>query len=383
MQTHLTRWVEIDAAAARSNARLLHPSDAKLMAVVKADCYGHGLETARLFAEGGADWFGVATVEEALALRDAGAALPILVLGYVDPAAAAQLGRAGVTVPLLSSEHAAALSAAAMAAGVTVQAHGKVDTGMGRIGFAAEDAATPERIAAASRLPGLRVDGVFTHFAVSDEATPDADAYTARQYEAFCRVIAGAERLGARFSLRHCCNSAAALRFPQYQLDMVRVGIALYGLPAGDAGTGGAAPVLSWRARVTQVKDVPAGAALSYGRTYRAARPMRVATVAVGYADGYRRQLSNRGALLVRGRRAPVVGRVCMDQILLDVTGIEGVRVGDTATILGRDGAERVPVEEMAAMLDTIPYEITCLIGPRSPRLLVQNTAAGKDGATL
>ena len=266
MQTHLTRWVEIDADAARGNAQLLHPSDAKLMAVVKADCYGHGLTTARLFAEGGADWFGVATAEEALALRDAGAALPILVLGFVDPAAAARLAQARVTVPLLSAEHAAALSDAAAAAGVTLQAHAKVDTGMGRIGFAAADDDTPGRLAAASRLPGLRVDGVFTHFAVSDEATPDADAYTARQYETFCRVIAGAERLGARFSLRHCCNSAAALRFPQYHLDMVRVGIALYGLPAGDAGTGGALPVLSWRARVTQVKDVPAGAALSYGR---------------------------------------------------------------------------------------------------------------------
>ena len=262
---------------------------------------------------------------------------------------------------------------------MTVRAHGKVDTGMGRIGFAAENADTPERLASAARLPGLCVDGVFTHFSVSDEATRDADAYTARQYERFCQVIAGAERLGVSFSLRHCCNSAGALRFPQYHLDMVRAGITLYGLPAGDAGTGGAQPVLSWRARVTQVKDVPAGAALSYGRTFLAARPMRVATVSVGYADGYRRQLSNRGALLVRGHRAPVVGRVCMDQLLIDVTGVEGVRAGDTATLLGRDGEERIPVEEMAEMLDTIPYEITCLIGARSPRLVL-DAAAGKDG---
>ena len=369
IMSELMRWVEVDASAAARNLQFFKKRAPRVMAVVKAECYGHGRALARVFEDAGADWLAAAAFSEARDLRADGITIPILVLGQVEAEDAAAAAALGVTLEVGSEAFASALSRAAVRAGVAVDCHLKLDTGMGRIGF---DVTRPDVLDAIERtcaLPGLRFTGVFQHFAVADEAAPESDAFTRTQFDRFTGTLDALRARGITFPLRHCCNSAAALRFPEYALDMVRAGISLYGLPAGDAGAPGLEPVLAWKARVTQVKRILPGQSVSYGREFVAKRPTDVATVSLGYADGYRRLLAGKGCALIRGKRARLLGRVCMDQIMLDVTGI-GAETGDEAVFIGRSGEDELTCTEMARALGTIEYEVTCLIGGRCARVM-------------
>lgn len=358
-------WAQIDLDAVRDNYEYIRrqlAEDCRLMAVVKADAYGHCVQyIAKLYDELGVAWFAVSNLEEALQLRQMGLSQRILILSYTPPEAVESLAAHNITTAVVSLEHAEALSARAAACGVHLTVHVKVDTGMARVGL--RDTAD---IIAAARLPHLTAEGIFTHFATAD--TED-EAFVRTQFAAFQAHIAAAKAAGVEFSLHHCCNSAATLRYPEMHMDMVRPGIILYGcMPDGSANPH-LRPALSLKTVVSQVKTVEAGETVSYGRTFTASQPMQLATVPIGYADGYSRLFSNRAAMLVAGKRAPVVGRVCMDQTMLDVSGVETVAAGDTVTVFG----EGLPVEELATAIGTISYELLCLIGKRVPRVIVQS----------
>ena len=373
-------WAAIDLDAVRENYRaildILAPGCRHAMAIVKADAYGHGAgPVSRALREAGADWFGVSNLDEALQIRKAGISQPILILGYTPAEEAARLSDFHIAQTVCNGEYGRELSRAAAAAGVKVRVHIKVDTGMSRLGFLCQREEELPRAAeeaqAVCRLPGLVPEGIFTHFASADEE--EGEAFTRRQFALFQGVIAALEKKGIRFSLRHCCTSAATLLYPEMHLDMVRPGLILYGLfPAPWlAGRLPLRPVMELKTVVSMVKRVPAGAVVSYGRTYTAGQETALATVPIGYADGYPRSLSNRACMLIGGCRAPVVGRVCMDQCMLDVSGLPEVREGQTVTVFGRDGEASLPVEEFAALSGTINYEAVCLIGKRVPRVFL------------
>lgn len=368
-------WAEIDLDAAGANFRAVKQAagEAMVCAVVKADAYGHGaVRLAREYEALGADWFAVSNIEEALQLRQADIERPILVLGFTPAEEAAALAEHRIAQCVYSSDYAAALSQAAVRAGVTVDIHVKIDTGMSRLGFsfqdADRDAAAVEAVAAACALPGLRAQGIFTHFAVSDGGD-QGRAFTLLQFQCFQTMIARLEQRGVTFEVRHCANSAAIFDYPETRLDMVRAGVVLYGLaPSAEVKAAPAlAPVLSLRSVVSHVKEVPAGTTISYGRTYTAAGPRKIATVPIGYADGYLRVLGG-ACVLLHGQRCPIVGRICMDQLMADVTALDRVAVGDTVTLIGQDGGESVTADELAALEGTINYEVVCGISKRVPR---------------
>lgn len=340
----------------------------RLMAVVKADAYGHGATAvARVLGAAGADSFAVASLEEAISLREAGIEKDILVLGYTQTAWASEVVEYRVAQALYHHDLALALSREAEKRGRRVKAHVKIDTGMGRVGIAPENAI--HFIMGISELPGIEVEGVFTHFSCAD--SPDDD-YTPGQIAAFERLLKEIEAAGLTIKLRHAANSAGALRYPASRLDMVRPGITLYGLFPSEAMRTQSVdlrPVMSIKSRVVELKTVPRGARISYSGTFTAEGPRRIATLPVGYADGFTRRLSNRGFALIAGRRAPIVGNVCMDFIMADVTGAPDVKLNDEATLIGRQGREEISVEEIAALMDTINYEVVTLIGKRVPRV--------------
>ena len=347
------------------------------MAVVKANAYGHGaVEVARQALAGGADWLGVARIQEAVALREAGIAGKILVLNYTPPEFAHLALEHDLALTVYDLDTAQAISDTAGAAGRQVIAHLKTDTGMGRLGLRPTgEKATgldPDRMDLAIRiasLPGLDLEGIFTHFAAADSRDT---AYTEKQFALFCDYIDELQKRGLEFKIRHAANSAAIIAHLDTHLDMVRAGIALYGLnPSGEVNLDHLAtrPVMALKARLVHVKKVPTGFCVSYGMTYRAPHPTTIATVPLGYADGYSRLLSSKGTMLVRGQRAPIVGRVCMDLTMLDVGHIKGVRTGDEVVALGRQGDETITADEIAGMLGTINYEIVSSITARVPRL--------------
>ena len=376
-------WAEIDLDALRHNFRAVkaRAGDLPLCAVVKADSYGHGaVQCARVFAQEGAAWLAVSCLTEAVQLRQDGQTLPILVLGHVQPEYAQTLIHEDITVACYSTEQAQNLSAAAVKAGGRVKIHLKADTGMGRIGFEAEQdlRQAVEEIAEVCQFPNLRCDGIFTHFSSADEYNEESIAYTRRQYELFMQTCDELQRLGVHFAIRHCCNSGGIVNYPEYHLDMVRAGILIYGLVPDKACEDkiDLKPAMQLHSVISMIKDVKAGAKLSYGRTFTADHDMRIATVPIGYADGYHRSLSNRGRMLVNGQFANIVGRVCMDQLMLDVTGIPDLSDGEQITIVGEENGKRITMEEIAAMTDTVHYEVMCVIGKRVPRVYRRN---GKD----
>lgn len=368
-------WAEISSEALIANyhsiRRLMHP-DCRYLSIVKADGYGHGADTvAALLQKEGADWFGVATLEEALCLRRGGIYRPILVLGYTDPAAAPILAGNTITQTLFSEDYAQRLSAEAERHHCRVDCHIKVDTGMSRLGFDAKLPDTVPAITALAAAPSLHITGIFTHFAVADEDSAPCREFTTLQFRRFTAVCEALSAAGVAVGLRHCCNSAATLLYPEYHLDMCRLGINQYGLDPDPSvrGIADMHPAMSLYTVVTMVKEIEAGATVSYGRTYTAASPRRIATVAIGYADGYPRALSNKAHMLMHGKRAPVIGRVCMDQLMLDVTDIPEAAMGDIVTVVGTDGSESVTFDDLAAWVGTINYEVLCGISKRVPRL--------------
>ncbi|HET7465587.1 MAG TPA: alanine racemase [Candidatus Dormibacteraeota bacterium] len=351
MTTSQLRWADVHLKAIRANAAHIceHlPKGTHLFAVVKANAYGHGaVKAARAALDGGATRLAVSTLAEA---RDLTALVPpehILVMGGLTPAQAPAAAASGCAIGISSLEMAKALDQSEE----VVPVHLKIDTGMGRYGCAPEDA--PALAKFIEQSAGLRLAGTWTHF-----ASADTDAQmTRKQFELFAETLAS---LGTDPGVRHACNSAGARSFPEYALDAVRCGIALYGCEWP-----GTAPAMTLHSMVTHLKTVEAGATIGYGSTWRARERSRIATVAIGYADGVHRQRSNRGHALVRGAKAPLVGTVSMDAITLDVSDIEDVAVGDVVTIIGVDGEEKVTAEQVGRWSGTISYEVLTSLGPR------------------
>ncbi len=351
--------------------RLTRPGTA-FMAVVKADGYGHGAaEVAAVALEHGATWLGVAIPEEALALRAAGIGAPILVLGPILPHQAAMVVAAGARATVSGVAEARALGRAARAAGrEPAVVHLKVDTGMGRIGLLPDEAGAERALQVAGQ-PGVSVEGIFTHFAAADEADKGYTRWQLDRFFGFLEVLA---RRGLKPAIRHAANSAGLLEVPESHLDLVRVGIALYGLfPSPEVRREvDLRPALRLVTAVAQVRTVPAGTRVSYGCTWQAGRDTVLAVLPAGYADGYRRALGNRAQVLVGGRRAPVVGHVCMDQTIVDVGDLSGVAPGDEAVLLGEQSGDRITADELAEHLGTINYEVVTGIGRRVPRVYLR-----------
>lgn len=375
-------WAEIDLNAIGHNFRAIRSTlkpGVKMCCVVKADAYGHGAPmVAREYQRLGADWFAVSNLEEAIQLRRCAITRPILILGYTPPQKAEELSELNISQSVLSLDYARQLSGYAQVAGVQVKMHLKVDTGMSRIGFVYqtpdESADSLNEMEEACRLPGLIPEGVFTHFAVADDGS-DGEEFTLRQFACFKEAIDTLENRGIHFAIRHCANSGAVVDYPELQLDMVRPGIILYGMEPSDSVQHplDLRPAMELKTVISQKKAIPAGATVSYGRTFTAEKETIIATVPIGYADGYPRKFSGKAEMLVHGKRAPIVGRVCMDQLMLDVTDIPEAREGDVVTVFGRDGNAFLPVDELAALNDTIHYEMVCLVGKRVPRIYWKN----------
>lgn len=369
---HIQRgvWAEINLDAVAHNVQTakanLRPQT-RLCAVVKADAYGHGaVRIAREAVRNGADFLAVALLQEAVALREAGIDAPILILGALLPEVAELAVRYDISCAVFQKEQLCALNAAALKLGVKAKVHLKIDTGMHRIGVHVREAGCFAALAAS--LPGIYIEGVFSHFATADA---DDKGYAAYQFTRFKEALALIEEAGVKVPIRHIANSAALTELQEYQLDMVRQGITLYGLhPAHMTDCyKDFEPVMTVRSKISFVKTLPAGETIGYGRTYTTSRPSVIATVPIGYADGVNRRLSNRGYMLVKGGRAPIVGSVCMDQVMLDVTDIEDVKTGDEVLVFG---GHELPVELVAQWADTICYEIVCGVSPRVPREYVR-----------
>lgn len=368
---------EIDLTAARENFALIRArlGKTKLCCVVKANAYGHGaVQLARIYADMGADFLAVSSLREAMQLREADVNLPILILGYTDPLCADVLARENLSQCVYSEEYGDALIKAAKAKGVRVKIHLKLDTGMGRIGFdcRGETHAALDAAVAICKDGALIPEGIFTHLSSASDGT-SGGAFTRDQITRFEEALVYFHAQGVDFSIRHAANSAALTAYGQSLFDMVRVGILLYGHAAADSLKPlPLRPVLQLRTTVVQVKTVRKGEFVGYGRAFLAARDTTVATVLIGYADGLMRENgTNRGVMEICGRSVPIIGGVCMDQCMLDVTEIEGVKMGDEVTVYGT--SSDTSVEAVAARCATVPYEILCSIGERVPRVYLEN----------
>jgi alanine racemase len=338
-----------------------------LLAVLKADAYGHGaVRAARTALNNGASYLGVASINEGAVLRRSGIAAPILVLGFTPAWQARELVLADLSATVFDLEVARALSRAAAELDRRVRVHVKVDSGMGRLGLLPDEVLPTVR--ALTRLPHLVVEGIFTHFSVAD-SDPE---YTKWQLDRFRRVLAALAAAGVEVPLAHAANSAAILTMPESHLDMVRLGLAMYGLdPSPQVRCPpDFRPALAFKTQVAQVKTLPPGSFVSYGNTYQTAGEQTIAVIPVGYADGFRRAPEHWGEVLVRGQRAPIVGRVCMDQTMIDVSHVPGIRQGDEVVLIGRQGAEQISAEDVARRLGTINYEVVSQILARVPRVV-------------
>jgi alanine racemase len=361
-------WAEIDLGALRHNIQVLGSiaQPAELMAVVKGYAYGHGNPVcAQVALEAGATRLGVARVAEAFHLRESGVTAPIHVFTEPPPEAAQTIVKHGLTATVYTQAFADALGRAAAKQGTSVPVHVKLDTGMHRVGLSPDDAL--DAVSRMRKVDGITVEGAWTHLAVAD--VPD-HPFTRKQLDLFDDLVGKIEASGTPLEFKHVANSAATLSLPEARYDIVRCGIACYGLWPGEQLVGAAdlRPVMSLKARINMVKRVPAGEGLSYGLSYELERPGRVVTVPAGYADGYDRRLSGKGDVLIEGQRFRVSGTVCMDQFMADV-GSNPVEPGMVATLLGEDGSERVTAEELAALVGTINYEVTARIPSRVPRI--------------
>ncbi len=379
---------EIDLNALAHNVRELRRitrSEAGLLVAVKANAYGHGLvEVARQALKSGADALGVARLPEALALREAGIHAPVLIFGYTPPSDTTALVRYDLIQTVSALDTAKTYAERAGKSGGRLRVHVKVDTGMGRLGIlpdfrryvepgmAVSGQAVREVIDIAS-LRELVLEGIFTHFASSDSADK---SYAEEQFDSFMVFLDRLRRSGLEFKVRHAANSGAIIDMPHTHLDMVRAGVSLYGLYPSDEVDKSRIdlrPVMALKARIVHLKKVPAGFPVSYGMTHTTPSPTTIATVPVGYADGFNRRFSNRGHMLVRGRKAPIVGRVCMDLTMLDVGHIPGVALEDEVVILGLQAGEAITADDLAGLLDTITYEITSAITARVPRVYLKS----------
>ena len=379
MNSFLPRtWADISLDHLEHNYRLIRnhvEPNVKMMAVVKADAYGHGVKfIAPALQSFGADWFAVSNIEEALQLRTLGITKDILILGYTPAFLAKELHANQITQTVFDTEYARQLASYAEKDDVVVNVHIKVDTGMSRIGFlhhTDNDDTAKTEITRVCNFKNLNCSGIFTHFASSDlDGDPNGD-FVRLQFHLFCDLIQKLEQEGIRFELRHCCNSAATLQNKDMHLDMVRPGIILYGMEPSSyfRGRYDLKPCMCLKSVVSMVKTLQPGDFVSYGRTYRAKQTITAATIPVGYADGYPRAMSNCGYVLIKKHKAPVIGRVCMDQMVVDVTGIPDVCEGMEVLLFGSDSNGCLPVETFSALYHSINYETVCIVGKRVPRV--------------
>ncbi len=368
-------WAEIDVDALVHNFGLIKKkaNGAKLFCVVKADAYGHGAQPIiETLKNCGADAFAVSNIEEALVVRGIAENAQILVLGYTPPEMADCLAENNITQAVYSYAFGERLSLCAQQAGVKVKTHIKVDTGMGRIGYDLRDNTLNgmAEILDTFRLKGLSIEGVFTHFATSDRDNDSDGSFVQAQYNRFCRCIEDIRSAGFEPGMCHCSNSAAFMLDEDKRLDACRPGIILYGLdPAPEFSKGEELiPVMTLKSVISFIKEIKPGETVNYGRSFTAEKNMRVATVPAGYADGYPRLLSNKGYVIIGGKRAKIIGKVCMDQLCVDITGLDNINEGDEVILFGN----QLPASELAELIGTIHYELVCGITKRVPRITVK-----------
>ena len=362
----------INLDAIRSNISRIKSKlrkDTRLMVIVKADAYGHGaVAVSKALENDLADAFGVAIIEEAIELRKAGITKPILILGYTPKEQFDLVVSHDVIQTVYQYEMAENLAKEAIKQGKTAKIHIKVDTGMSRLGFC-DSADSVNVIKKISALKGIKIEGIFSHFAAADEKDKSSAKEQINRFDKFYKLL---EQEGIHIPVRHMSNSAGFIEFPEAEYEMVRCGILTYGIYPSEYVNREKIrliPAMELKSHIVYIKEVPAGTGISYGLTYIAGRKTKVATIPVGYADGYSRNLSNIGKVIIRGRYAPIIGRVCMDYFMVDVTDIEDVRQGDTVTLLGRDGDCEISVETLADWSHSFPYEMICTVGKRIPRI--------------
>ena len=375
-------WAEISLNAIEHNYNVIRnkvADDTKVCCVIKADGYGHGaVELSQIYEKLGADFFAVSNIDEGIEIRKSGSKLPIVILGYTPVSEAENLAEYDISQAVFSLEYAKELSEKCVEEDCICKMHIKVDSGMSRIGFMCQefprDEYSIEEICEACCLPNLEVEGLFTHFCVSDEDAEGRE-FTNKQYENFIHVRDSLKKRGVDISVVHCSNSGAIEDYPETCCDMVRAGIILYGLAPSSklADRLDLVPAMTLKTVVAFVKEVQKGATISYGRTFTADRKMKIATVPIGYADGFIRQNARDGYMMVNGKKAKIVGRICMDQTMLDVTDIEDVKTGDEVVVFGTGENGEPTADSLAENTGTINYETVCLVGKRVPRIYIKD----------
>ena len=375
-------WAEISLNAIEHNYNVIRSKvadDTKVCCVIKADGYGHGaVELSQIYEKLGADFFAVSNIDEGIEIRKSGSKLPIVILGYTPVSEAENLAEYDISQAVFSLEYAKELSEKCVEEDCICKMHIKVDSGMSRIGFMCQefprDEYSIEEICEACCLPNLEVEGLFTHFCVSDEDAEGRE-FTNKQYENFIHVRDSLKKRGVDISVVHCSNSGAIEDYPETCCDMVRAGIILYGLAPSSklADRLDLVPAMTLKTVVAFVKEVQKGATISYGRTFTADRKMKIATVPIGYADGFIRQNAKDGYMMVNGKKAKIVGRICMDQTMLDVTDIEDVKTGDEVVVFGTGENGEPTADSLAENTGTINYETVCLVGKRVPRIYIKD----------
>lgn len=374
-------WAEVDLDAIAHNIREIRKitnPNAQIMAVVKADAYGHGfLEVTRTLLENGADRLAVAVLQEGKQLRSRGVTVPILLLGASMENDIDDIINFDITPSVCSYEFAKAISYISEKKEKITKIHIKLDTGMSRIGFVVSENNSQiiDEIEKITKLPYIEVEGIFSHFATSDEQD---DSYTRLQFSRFMSVVQALEKRNIHIPIKHICNSAGIMMYPEMHLDMVRPGIILYGLyPSNEVDKTrlDLIPAMTLKSKITFVKKVEAGRGVSYGKEYITNKVTKIATVPIGYADGYLRKIAKEGKMIVHGKKVPIIGRICMDQCMIDVSDVHNIERGDEAIIFGREG---ITIDDLAQWLDTINYEISCVIGKRIPRIYTKDGKAVK-----
>lgn len=377
MKTYSRVYAKIDLDAIAYNMEQMKQNirpETKVMAVIKADGYGHGaVQIAEMMERWNYIWgFAVATLDEAVVLRTEGIQKPILVLGCVFPDQYMEMLKHEIRMNIYTEEMAESISRMAAREGKTAYMHIKLDSGMSRLGFGINEQSA-ETIKRISKMPNVNMEGIFTHFTKADEKDK---SFTKKQIQEFVWMTERLKEKNVRFTYEHCSNSAGIIDVPEANFDIVRAGISTYGLyPSEEVDKTNVKlkPALALKSHVAFVKEIESGTPVSYGGTFVAKEKMKIATIPVGYADGYPRSLSNKGYVLIRGKKAPILGRVCMDQFMVDVTQIEGVSFGDKVTMIGKDGNEILPVEVLSELSGRFNYEFVCDLGKRIPRVYVRD----------
>ncbi|MDR3179187.1 MAG: alanine racemase [Oscillospiraceae bacterium] len=374
-------WLQVDCDALEENycsIRNIVNKKSKIMCVLKADAYGHGAGfVSKLYQRLGADWLAVSNIEEAIQIRKNKVVLPILILGYTHYDMVNQLSLYSITQTVISLDYAKKLSQQALKFGFSVDVHIKLDTGMNRIGLVyqdfVEDSKTIEQVQEICSLKNLNIKGIYTHFSSSDEEENCKD-YTLWQFNNFKNAIKILKEKNIRFELKHCSNSGAILTRPFMNMDMVRAGIVLYGiLPNSNIKTNvKLKPAMQWKTIVSQIKNVRKNSAISYNRTFYTSKNSKIAIVPTGYADGYPRIFSGKAKMIINGRKVPIIGRICMDQLVLDISEVQNVENNNIVTIFGKDGKSTITLDELASLSNTINYELLCIISKRVTRVFMK-----------